>query len=95
MKKMTFDEMQMRKNYYRDRYRSLVKWNLLSVLAILIQCTLVAFLYFIKSDSTYYATNDQSVISPLRAYAKPNYTNQALLAPDLPEETGVGVISID
>ena len=89
MRRLTIDDVKGRKNYNRNVFRGQVKLLQLSLVCIVAQSVIVCYLYFSQPEPLYFSTNSASAIRPLVMLMEPNMSEEALLAPDIPEEMGL------
>lgn len=94
MSRLEIEEIKETKTYYRNIYRLSVALNYYSIILTIILSSAIALMYFITPEPDYYATNSASAIMPLQVLFEPNYSPNALLDPDLPEEMGIKDVTV-
>ncbi len=88
MNKRAMEMIKSQKNYYRDLYRKLVVSTWGSFFLTLLLATGIAYQYFTRGESSYYASNAAGAgfITELSPLDTPNLSSTSLLKPDPPEE---------
>lgn len=88
MPRHTIDDIKLLKNYYRDKYRLMVKLNLYSLIVTICLTLGLFYMEVTRPPSQYFASNSAGAgfISELTSRATPNSAAKALLKPDPPEE---------
>lgn len=94
MRRLSLDERQQKKGYYRNMYRFAVKLNYYSLLLMSLLIMWLMYLYWARPEPDYYATNGLSAIQALTFLDSANYSSQPLLPPDRPSEMAAKVVNI-
>ena len=95
MRKLTLSELKNSKFYYVGSYRQKVKLLQYSLYLIMIEIVILTFMYLTRPEPLYFATNSASAIKPLDFLMEANYSSQALLPPDFPEELGIKQLTVE
>ena len=95
MRRLTIDDLKRRKNYSTNTYRLRLTILYYSLCLIGIEILILGYLYFSMPEPLYFATNSASAIKPLVALREANEGDEALLAPDIPEEMGSKRLTVD
>lgn len=86
MSRVSIQDRQAQKHYYREHFRLTVKLLMYSFLLMVILSVLIIFYYISKPTPDYYATNSSGFIRSLKAMNAPNESSTALLKPEPVEE---------
>jgi intracellular multiplication protein IcmM len=88
VRKLEISDIKNRKFYSTNTYRLRVKLLQYSIYITIAEIIILALMYLTRPEPLYFATNSASAIKPLVAMSEPNMSSEALLPPDIPEETG-------
>lgn len=95
MRKLTIDEIKGRKLQTVSTYRLRLKLLQYSLYLIIAEVVILVLMYLSRPEPLYFATNSESAIKPLQFLEEPNYSEEALLKPDLPEEMAIKELTVE
>lgn len=95
MRKLTLSEVKNSKLYHVGGYRKKVKLLQYSLYLIMVEIVILVFMYLTRPEPLYFATNSASAIKPLDFLMEANYSSEALLPPDFPEELGIKALTVE
>jgi len=82
---VTYGQVKLRKNFYRNGYRKGVNLLLIFMVIILALVTWIFYMEISKPVRTFYATNTAGFVTGLHAMSQPNMTSRFILKPDPPK----------
>ncbi|NQY41762.1 MAG: hypothetical protein HRT87_00200 [Legionellales bacterium] len=95
MRKLEIDDVKKRKFHDASGYRLRVRLLQYSIYLMIGQSIILVLIYLTQPEPLYFATNSASAIKPIIAMSEPNMSSEAILAPDLPEETTTKSLTVE
>jgi len=92
MSRDAWDRIKRSKSFYVNSYRKVITALLVLVLINCLLLLATIYFYFNQPPTKYYASNGITAPILLKPLGQPNYTNEALLAPDIVEDNNTRLI---